>query len=85
MTQEPGSQSQGRQRREPPLGRFDELRFAKPAERAPRTALMQSVLSWDWRWILAALLLVFVLLLVLRQPLANWLWPQTRAERLHEQ
>ena len=45
---------------------------------------MQRVLSWDWRWILAALLLVFVLLLVLRQPLANWLWPQTRAERLHE-
>jgi tetratricopeptide (TPR) repeat protein len=83
-SQEHGSQSQGRQRREPSLGRFDELRFAKPEERAPRTSLMQRVLSWDWRWILAALLLVFVLLLVLRQPLANWLWPQTRAERLHE-
>lgn len=47
--------------------------------------MAQRVRSWDWRWILAVLLLVVVLLLVLRQPLANWLWPQTRAERLHEQ
>lgn len=67
------------------MGRFDELRFAKPEVRAQGTSLMQRMLSWDWRWILAALLLVLVLLLVLRQPLANWLWPQTRAERLHEQ
>lgn len=84
-SQEPGSPSQDKQRREPSLGRFDELRFANPAERPPRASLTQRVLAWDWRWILAALLLVLVLLLVLRQPLANWLWPQTRAERLHEQ
>ena len=83
-SQESGSQSRDRQRREPSLGRFDELKFAKPADRAPRASLAQRVGSWDWRWILAVLLLVVVLLLVLRQPLANWLWPQTRAERLHE-
>lgn len=84
-SQEPGSPTQDRQRREPPLGRFDELRFTRPAERPSRPSLTQRVLAWDWRWILAALLLVVALLLVLRQPLANWLWPQTRAERLHEQ
>jgi tetratricopeptide (TPR) repeat protein len=83
-SQESGSQSRDRQRREPSLGRFDELKFAKPADRAARATLAQRVASWDWRWILAVLLLVVVLLLVLRQPLANWLWPQTRAERLHE-
>lgn len=84
-SQDPRSQSRDRQRREPSLGRFDELRFAKPADRTPRMFWAERVGSWDWRWILAALLLVAVLLLVLRQPLANWLWPQTRAEQLHEQ
>jgi len=84
-SQEPGSHSHDRQRREPSLGRFDELRFARSADRVPRAPVAQRLRSWDWRWILAALLLVVVLLLVLRAPLANWLWPQTRAERLHEQ
>lgn len=41
--------------------------------------------AWDWRWILAVFALAAVLLLVLRQPLADWLWPQTRAGRLREQ
>lgn len=43
---------------------------------------MQRLGEWDWRWILALLAFVIALLLVLRQPLADWLWPQTRAERL---
>jgi hypothetical protein len=80
--QESGSPPSERSRREPSWGRFDELRFNTPREREPRTSFLSRLRGWDWRWIFAALLLVAMLLLVLRQPLANWLWPQTRAERL---
>ena len=47
-------------------------------------ALLDRARVWDWRWIAAVAVLVTVLL-VLRQPLAQWLWPQTRAEQLQEQ
>lgn len=76
------------QRREPSLGRFDELRFrSAPLQqrRSWATALLDGAAAWDWRWIAAAALLVMAMVLVLRQPLAEWLWPQTRAERLQEQ
>lgn len=38
-----------------------------------------------WRWGAAFIALTLVLLLLLRQPLADWLWPQTRAQRLRDQ
>lgn len=85
-TQDPGSRSERQQRREPSWGRFDELRFNTPRERSETrgSAVMQRVRSWDWRWILAVAVFAIALLLVLRQPLADWLWPGTRAERLQE-
>jgi tetratricopeptide (TPR) repeat protein len=76
-------------RREPSLGRFDELQFSQPRSDAPRAsrigAVTERLRAWDWRWIVAVIAFVFALLLVLRQPLANWLWPETRAERLRHE
>lgn len=84
--QDPTSQPPDGQRREPSLGRFDQLRFNTPREREPRGgAFAQRLRAWDWRWILAALALVALLLLVLREPIADWLWPETRAEHLRAQ
>ncbi|MFC5569818.1 hypothetical protein ACFPN1_07065 [Lysobacter yangpyeongensis] len=83
---DPGPEPNGG-RREPPLGRFDELQFRPPRARVRLTrtrAFAERVSAWDWRWILALVLFVVALLFVLRQPLADWLWPQTRAQRLHE-
>lgn len=82
---DPDSRSPGPPRREPSLGRFDELRFASRPQHGARVGFMQRATAWDWRWILAALALVAALLLVLRQPLSDRLWPQTRAERLRAQ
>lgn len=89
--QDPGSNSTDKPRREPQLGRFDELQFRQPASGRgrkrewPEDGFVQRILSWDWRWIAAVALFAFALLVVLRQPLADWLWPQTRAERLRAQ
>lgn len=89
--QDPRSHSTDKPRREPELGRFDELQFRQSAsDRSrkrewPASAFVQRIRSWDWRWIAAVAVLAFALLMVLRQPLADWLWPQTRAERLREQ
>ncbi len=70
------------------MGRFDELQFRQPAARVRRgraRRYFERMREWDWRWILALLLFLVALLFVLRQPLADWLWPQTRAERLRQQ
>jgi len=85
---DPGPPSPDTQRREPSLGRFDELRFRSVPSQQRRSwmkALLDGAAAWDRRWIAAAALLVLAMVLVLRQPLAEWLWPQTRAERLQEQ
>lgn len=43
-------------------------------------------LARNWRWAAAVFIAVAVALLALfRQPLADWLWPQTGAQRLHDQ
>jgi tetratricopeptide (TPR) repeat protein len=87
-TQHPGPNSGSTPRREPPLGRFDELQFnqARPdPQHVSRThAMAEWVRGWDWRWI-AAVAVVVIALLLLRQPLANWLWPETRAGRLRQE
>lgn len=89
--QDPGSQPTDKPRREPELGRFDELQFRQPASERSRSrewpahGFFQRIRSWDWRWIAAVALFAAGLLMVLRQPLADWLWPQTRAERLRAQ
>lgn len=89
--QDSGSQPTDKPRREPELGRFDELQFRQPASERSRSrewpahGFVQRIRSWDWRWIAAVALFAAALLMVLRQPLADWLWPQTRAERLRAQ
>ncbi|GAB3349106.1 hypothetical protein [Lysobacter tyrosinilyticus] len=83
---DPGSSPSDPQRREPSV-RFDELRFGEERRRVNGTGRkgpLDKFRAWDRRWIVAATVLVLVLL-VLRQPLAEWLWPQTRAEHLHQQ
>ena len=98
---ESGSDPTSTPRREPPAGRMDELRFDeqqfgrlrfRSQKEPPREFLadydrsfLQRLRHWDWRWMLALAIFVVALLLVLRQPLADWLWPQTRAERLRVQ
>ncbi|QNP41276.1 hypothetical protein [Lysobacter solisilvae (ex Woo and Kim 2020)] len=87
-TGKPTAEPAGTPRREPSLGRFDELRFRPQQERAraPRSPRwLQRLRGWSWRWILAVLMVLVALLFVLRQPVAEWLWPQTRAERLRLQ
>lgn len=69
------------------MGRFDELQFNRRSDRPPASrirAMVDRIRAWDWRWIVAVAAFVIALLLVLRQPLANWLWPETRAERLRQ-
>ena len=89
--QHPDSDSTHTPRREPELGRVDEVRFRQPGRRRSEplqpysVGFLQRIGAWDWRWILAALVFVAALLLVLRQPLSDWLWPQTRAEHLRVQ
>jgi hypothetical protein len=87
-TQDPRPDSGSTPRREPSLGRFDELQFNQTRSDPPRMSRTQAVAerirAWDWRWIVAAAAFAIALLLVLRQPLANWLWPETRAERLRQ-
>src|SRR4249919_3418262 len=73
---DPGSDSERTQRRQLSLGRFDET---------GANVIARRLRSWDWQWIIAIALCFAVLLLGLRQPLADWLWPQTRAERLSMQ
>lgn len=67
-------------RHEPSFGRFDELKFQEPT----RSRFAERIGAWDWRWIGLAVAITIGLLLLLRQPLADWLWPETRAGRLRE-
>ena len=70
-------------RRDPALGRFDELNFARTPNRARRAPIGGR--AWNWRWIVIAAVIVIALLLLLRQPLADWLWPETRAHSCAQQ
>ncbi|HVI58200.1 MAG TPA: hypothetical protein VM619_04915 [Luteimonas sp.] len=68
-------------RREPrlgPVGGLDFDRPARPEARARRTPRR-------WPWIAAAALLLVVLVVAFRRPLADRLWPQTRAQALRAQ
>lgn len=68
-------------RREPRLGRLGGLDFDRPGRPAARTRLAPR----RWPWIAAAVLLVVVLVVAFRRPLADRLWPQTRAQELRAQ
>ncbi|HEY9541967.1 MAG TPA: hypothetical protein VIR05_10075, partial [Luteimonas sp.] len=70
-----------RGRREPGMGTLSGLDFA-PRTRPRRTG--SRPLGW-WPWLLAFVLLATVLLGLFRKPLADQLWPQTRAQALRAQ
>jgi len=69
-------------RREPWLGRFDELRFGERSKPGPTAAAQPR--HRRWRWIALVAAAAVALLLVLRQPLSDLLWPETRAQQLRE-
>lgn len=68
-------------RREPGMGPLACLDFAR---RTPRRAPVPARRRW-WPWLLACALLAAVLVVAFRKPLADWLWPQTRAQALRVQ
>lgn len=67
-------------RTEPRPGWLEGVRFRDPARRRPQAkAPPRSI----W-WALAALVLLIACVLLFRQTLADWLWPETRAQALRE-
>ncbi|MDN5780898.1 MAG: hypothetical protein L0H23_02565 [Luteimonas sp.] len=68
-------------RREPGMGVLAGLDFARRARPRPAS---RTRLRW-WPWLLACALLAVVLVVAFRKPLADWLWPQTRAQALRAQ
>ena len=65
-----------RPRIEPRLGHIEQLQFPKDEEHAGRGRTYAAA-----RWFVVAVVTI-VLLLLIRQPLSNWLWPDTRAQQL---
>ena len=77
---------EGDGRREPLPGAWDQLQFDqlhfghRPRRRRTRRP------SRRWLWLLLASVAVLLLaLLQFRRPLADWLWPETRAQELRQQ
>ena len=68
-------------RREPGMGSLRGLDFAR-RERPRRLPRMP---ARGWPWLLGCVLLAAVLVVAMRKPLADWLWPQTRAQALRAQ
>ena len=67
-------------RREPGLGDADGLEFDLRRGGAPRWRPPEDWLQRHWRWIAGGVALLLVALLVLRQPLAELMWPQNPAQ-----
>ena len=77
---------------EPSFGRWDEVQFSERDNHGgdtdstrPRHAGLSAITGRRARPVWAAIAIVIAvaaLLLVLRQPLSDWLWPQTRAQQL---
>ena len=65
-----------RPRLEPRLGHIEELQFRKDQEHAAQSRSFTAA-----RWFVVAVVAI-VLLLLVREPLSNWLWPDTRAQQL---
>ena len=70
----------GPRRQEPGWGRVDQLDFHEVAR--DRRPLMPRARRLAWIVVVAMLILAAVLL---RRPLADWIWPETRAQALREQ
>ncbi|HJR72712.1 MAG TPA: hypothetical protein VJ806_03655, partial [Luteimonas sp.] len=70
-----------RGRTEPRLGWLEGVRFRDPARSIRRG---ESFPAFGW-WVVAGAVLLLLAVLLFRQTLADWLWPETRAQTLREQ
>lgn len=70
-----------RGRTEPRLGWLEGVRFRDPARRALRTEKFPAIGGWA----LAAAILLLLAAFLFRHTLADWLWPETRAQTLREE
>ncbi|MFT3762144.1 MAG: hypothetical protein QM761_05930 [Pseudoxanthomonas sp.] len=68
-----------KERIEPTMEGWDRIEFRRPSSAAATPAWRDRRV---WRWALAAAIVLAVLLVALRQPLAEWLWPDTRVQQL---
>ncbi len=68
----------------PQLGDLDAVRFQRPRRPSRQHAHPGSAPAWLWP-LLATVAVLLVLVAVFRQPLAEHLWPQTRAQALRAQ
>jgi hypothetical protein len=72
----------GGRRFEPRLGWLEGVRFRDPSQPPGRERPGRS--GWWWWWALAATVLLGSGVLLFRGTLADWLWPETRAQVLRE-
>ncbi len=79
----------GGDRREPTLGWLGDLRFDTERGDAGRArgGLSGQMPRWPrwWLWLAAVVVLALLLAVLFRHPLADRLWPQTRAQALRQQ
>ena len=68
-------------RLEPGMGWVEDLRFASGRKRSGSSPTAS---RWQWPVVVGVAVLLLALLL-LRRPLADWLWPETRAQELRDQ
>ncbi|WP_454829440.1 hypothetical protein [Pseudoxanthomonas wuyuanensis] len=80
MKRERESEPPGRDGRIEPLLDWSDVRFSAGAAMRPKRTVHERRRLWPW-W-LGVLVLLIVAVMVYRQPLAGWLWPETRVQRL---
>ncbi|MGH8032585.1 MAG: hypothetical protein ACREO8_09530, partial [Luteimonas sp.] len=71
-------------RREPSIGSLADLDFRRDVAASRSTSHSAAKRAW-WPWPLGVLVVLIGLAVVFRQPLADVLWPQTRAQALRMQ
>lgn len=81
MKRERESEQPGRDGRIEPLLDWDDIQFRPDAAARPGLPVRRPRRPWSWWW-LAAAVLVIVVVTPYRQPLASWLWPETRVQQL---
>lgn len=80
-TQNPAGGGPARSRTEPRLGWLEGVRFRDPARQVRCAENIPAI----GKWALAAAILLLAAVFLFRQALADWLWPETRAQTLREQ
>lgn len=78
-----GTDASAGRRIEPRLGWLQGVRFRDPSRASASSDSKRSLPVGVW-WALAAFILLAACVLLFRQTLADWLWPETRAQVLRE-